>query len=105
LVKNVTDYIDSNLQNNELDLELISKNVFVNSSYLTKIFKKEMGLTVTNYITSARIQKAKKLLASGKSITISGVSENVGYSDVSYFSKCFKKYTGISPSEYENSRK
>nr|WP_245347552.1 helix-turn-helix domain-containing protein [Cohnella lubricantis] len=105
LVKKVMDYIENNLQNNELDLEMISKNVFVNSSYLTKTFKKEVGLTVTNYITSIRMQRAKKLLTADNAFAISRIAEIVGYSDVSYFSKSFKKYTGVSPSEYENVHK
>jgi len=104
LVKKVMDYIDSNLNDNELDLEKISRNVFVNSSYLTRIFKKEAGMTVNNYITGIRMQRAKELLKSNKTLSISRIAEMIGYSDVSYFSKCFKKYTGISPSEYENAR-
>jgi two-component system response regulator YesN len=105
LVKKVKDYIDSNLQDKDLALEKISRSVFINSSYLRKTFKREVGMTVSDYITSARMQKAKELLASGRDIAISRVSEVVGYSDVSYFSKCFKKYTGVSPSEYANMKK
>ncbi|WMC94194.1 response regulator [Kineothrix sp. MB12-C1] len=105
LVKKVKDYIDSNLQDNELDIGKISKNVFINSSYLRKTFKKEIGITVSDYITSARMQKAKELLTSDKDIAISRISEVIGYSDAGYFSKCFKKYTGLSPSEYGNSKK
>jgi two-component system response regulator YesN len=105
LVKKVKDYIDSNLQDSELDIEKISKKVFINSSYLRKTFKKEIGMTVSDYITSARMQKAKELLNSNRDMAISRISEVIGYSDAGYFSKCFKKYIGLSPSEYGNNKR
>ena len=105
LVKKVKDYIDDSLQDTELDLGKISGVFYMNSSYIRKIFKSEMGITISEYITKARMQKAKELLAGNADIAISQIAEVTGYSDACYFSKCFKKYTGMSPSKYANIKK
>lgn len=103
LVKKVREYIDENIQDCELDLGRISGNFYINSSYLRKVFKNELGITISDYITGARMQKAKELLTTDADIAVSRIAEITGYSDAGYFSKCFKKYTGLSPSEYANS--
>lgn len=105
LVKKVKDYIDANLQDTELDLTNISGAFYMNSSYIRKIFKNEMGITISDYITNARMQKAKELLTGNDDIAISKIAEITGYSDACYFSKSFKKYMGMSPSQYANMKK
>ena len=105
LVKKVKDYIDANLQDTELDLTNISGVFYMNSSYIRKIFKNEMGITISDYITNARMQKAKELLTGNDDIAISKIAEITGYSDACYFSKSFKKYMGMSPSQYANMKK
>ena len=102
LVKKVKDYIDTNLQDTELGLTNISGAFYMNSSYIRKIFKSEMGITISDYITNARMQKAKELLTGNDDIAISKIAEITGYSDACYFSKSFKKYMGMSPSQYAN---
>ncbi|WP_068777065.1 response regulator [Paenibacillus sp. FJAT-26967] len=94
-------YIDEHYKNNELKVEEVSNHLYINSRYLRKIFKNELGLSVNDYITEVRMQKAKDLLSSGNNIRLSDISEMVGYSDPGYFSKTFKKHVGLSPSEYE----
>ena len=105
LVKKVKDYIDDNLSDAELDLGKISNAFYVNSSYIRKIFKNELGITFSDYIINERMQKAKELLRSEDDIAISRIAEITGYSDAGYFSKCFKKYVGMSPSQYANREK
>ena len=105
LVMQVKDFINENLMDNTLNLNSISNEFYLNSSYLRKIFKKEMGLTITDYITQVRMQKAKYLLTSVEDMAISRISELTGFSDPSYFSKSFKNYSGLSPSEYANLKK
>lgn len=60
-------------------------------------FKKEYGMGVTEYVNNTRIEKGKKLL---ERYDVSETAERVGFSDANYFSRIFKKYTGLSPSDY-----
>jgi two-component system response regulator YesN len=97
-------YIEQQFSNPDLQLEEIAKHVYVNSSYLRALFKKEVGMTITDYVTHIRMQKAKELLSRGSS-RLANIAEQIGYNDPAYFSRCFKKYYGYTPSEYENSKK
>jgi two-component system response regulator YesN len=97
------EYIEQSYADPELQLEQIAKQVFINSSYLRAVFKKEIGMTVTDYVTHVRMHKAKELLGKGN-IRFADLAELIGFSDPSYFSKSFKKFFGYSPSEYENNR-
>lgn len=99
-VEAAIEYIHHYFGNSDLSVEYISNQLYINSSHLRAIFKRETGLTVSDYITKIRMHKAKELLNAGNA-KLSWVSERVGYEDASYFSKCFKKYFGISPSQYE----
>lgn len=105
LVKKIKDYIDENISNTELDLSMISSSFYMNSSYIRKIFKNEIGMTLSDYITNERMRMAKEMLNSSDDIAISQIAEITGYSDAGYFSKCFKKCVGMSPSQYANMKK
>ncbi|WP_052377823.1 response regulator [Robinsoniella sp. KNHs210] len=89
-------YIEKNFGNPELSVEDISRALLINQTYLRRMFKSEMNTTISEYITKCRVTKARELLEGGV-YKVSGISEMVGYNDVSYFSKCFKKYYGVSP--------
>ena len=84
----------------DINLNLIAKNIGYSPGYLTKIFDQHYQITPAKYIISLRIAKAKNLLMSSPELTIKQVGELVGYPDQSYFSRIFKKQTGISPFEY-----
>lgn len=71
--------------------------------HFSRIFKQQYGVNFIEYITNLRIYKAKQLLLES-GVTIDEISEKVGYKEVSYFSKTFKKITGISPSEYRKTK-
>ncbi|QHT62343.1 response regulator [Paenibacillus lycopersici] len=92
-------YIDS-----ELNVDIVAQQSYINPSYLRAVFKKEIGMTVTDYITHVRMNRAKELIGEGNR-KLSDIAEAIGYSDGSYFSKSFKKFFGWSPSEYENRMK
>lgn len=70
--------------------------------YLGKIFKKYSGETLSKYLIKLRMNKAKMLLIENPEIEIQKIGELVGYKDGYYFSRAFKSYTGIQPSEYRN---
>src|SRR6202023_1670002 len=84
-------YIEQNYVDPDLQLEQIAQYVFINASYLRAVFKKEVGMTVTDYVTHYRMHKAKELMGRGN-YKFSDVAEQIGYSDPSYFSKSFKKF-------------
>jgi len=93
-------YIDTHYPDKDLNISKVASNVYVNSSYLRAIYKKEFGITINEYITNVRMKNAREYLKTGN-LKLSEISDLVGFSDASYFSKCFKKYFGVSPSEYE----
>jgi two-component system response regulator YesN len=98
------EYIHNYYHDQELSVKRIAQHLYINQTYLRTMFKKETGMTVSEYITTVRMNEAKDLLLSGN-LRLSNISDAVGYNDASYFSKCFKKYYGISPSEYETWKK
>ncbi|ECB9828912.1 AraC family transcriptional regulator [Listeria monocytogenes] len=98
IVTTTIDYIKQNLQQN-ISLDIISQHVFVNKSYLCRIFKATTGLSVHDYINNERIKHAKILLGTSED-TIESISEKCGYNNKSYFERVFKKYTETSPHKY-----
>lgn len=90
------EYIENHYTDSSLAIADISEELCVNQTYLRKMFKSEMDMTLSEYITKIRMQEAKKLLTTtDEKLTV--IAEDVGYNDVSYFSNVFKKYYGKSP--------
>lgn len=87
-------YYDSSITN-----EMLAKYCGVSTVYFRKCFEAAMGVSPIRYLHDFRIRQAKNILSSDFS-TIAQVAESVGYNSVYHFSKMFKSYTGISPSEY-----
>ena len=90
------EYIDNNYSDSALSISDISGELCLNQTYLRKMFKSEMDMTLTEYITGVRMQKAKALLTTTDQ-KLTAIAESVGYNDVSYFSNVFKKFYGVSP--------
>lgn len=97
-VDNVINYMLNNYQNS-ITLQELGDYAEISSSYLGSIFKKVTGKTVIDYLIEIRINKSKSLLKDG--FTVSETSKLVGFNDIFYFSKVFKKLEGVSPSQYE----
>lgn len=98
LIQAVKDYICHNI-NRELTRESIANEVFLNPSYLSRLFHKETGEKLSDYILRMRIGRARELLENtDEKITM--ISEQIGYSNDSYFIKTFKSVTGMTPYEY-----
>ena len=91
-------YIHHNYREN-LKLETIAPLFGYSSSYLGKVFSKKLGINFNSYVDQVRINEAKKLLKQDK-LKVYEIAEQVGYSNVDYFHKKFKKYEGTSPAEY-----
>ncbi|GKX30790.1 hypothetical protein SH1V18_32700 [Vallitalea longa] len=103
LVTNVDNYIKNNYKNN-ISLQDISNSLFLNSSYLSRAYKKLTGITVTDAINIYRITKAKSLLKNSE-LKIYEIGLEVGFRDPAYFSHVFVKYNNQNPTEYRNSDK
>ncbi|WP_127532952.1 response regulator transcription factor [Paenibacillus kobensis] len=101
VVEEVKSYILNHYFNDELRIEDIARNVHLNYNHLCYVFKKETNMTINDYLTEVRMAKAKELFDRGEKV-VQTIASQVGYADANYFGKCFKKYTGISPSKYVN---
>ncbi len=104
LVQKVITLIDSDLTA-DLSLHKQAEMLNVNASYLSSLFKKETGITLTEYVSKKRIDHAAFLLKS-TNMQIQAIAQSCGIYDVNYFTKTFKKFTGKTPKEYrENALK
>lgn len=97
-IKKVIDYINHNLSK-KLSLELLAKLVNMNESYLSRIFKEELAMTISDYIKIVRLEKSRELLKQ-KDMRIKDVAINIGIQDQLYFSRLFAKKFDMTPSEY-----
>lgn len=97
--KKIMAYIEENYNNPDLTVSGIAEHFQLNASYLGTIFKTVRDQSILQYITKVRMDAAKKMLTTGEFL-VSDVAIAIGYSDVFYFSKCFKKNFGYSPKEF-----
>lgn len=100
LVRKVLTRIDSDLTA-DLSLHTQAELLNVNSSYLSTLFRKETGVTLTDYVNKKRMEHAILLLNS-TTIQIQTIAQHCGIPDVNYFTKTFKKYIGRTPKEYRD---
>jgi len=96
-IKNAIDYINNNFSQH-LSLETIAQNSYISVNQLCRLFNKYCGTTVAKYISSRRITEAKKLLASGRSVTDTALL--CGFEDYANFIRVFKKHVGVTPGKY-----
>lgn len=92
------------IQNNfhkVMNLDMLANQVSMNSSYFSVLFKKEEGISLTDYIVNVRINKAMEYLRDPQ-FKVYEVATKTGFNDEKYFSKVFKKKVGISPKEYKD---
>lgn len=96
-------YLRENYQH-DVSLQELAEKFGFTPEYLGKIFKKHSGEPPSKYLTKLRMNEAKRLLLNQPDLEIQRVGELVGYRDGFYFSRAFKAYTGIQPSEFRNSQ-
>ena len=102
LTKNVTSYIRHHLSD-AIKTDDIAATLFMSRSHLSTRFKNEAGMNLTEYIHYIKISEAKHLLAhTNKNLSI--ISNYLGYSSQSHFTRMFKKIVGVSPIEYREKR-
>ena len=101
LVRRAVTYIRIHLAD-QLTLGRIAEGIKVSSSYLSRLFNEETGDSISNYITLARVEKAAELL-SFSAMSVQNIAFYVGFGDLNYFSRCFKKYMKKTPTAYRAS--
>ncbi|MBF9017585.1 MULTISPECIES: response regulator [unclassified Oceanispirochaeta] len=98
--------IEKYLQDNftePINVSFLSDKFNYDSSHIIRSFKKNSGLTPIQYLINLRIEKSKELMTENRLLSFKVISQIVGYEDQNYFSRIFKKVTGMNPSEYRES--
>lgn len=98
ITKKAIRYISQNFSRN-LTLDEVADHVHLNSAYFSTLFKQSTGSSFKEYLNMVRIEESKRLL-SNTDYSIIDISLATGFEDQSYFSKVFKKYTGLTPKQY-----
>jgi len=98
-VKKVNDFINENLKTENLNTNIVAKKLGVNRTQLWRVYKKETGLTLGDFIKEKKIQKATAMLLTEK-YRIAEIADEVGFADARYFSKWFAKERGMTPTKF-----
>lgn len=101
IVDQAVTYIEENYFKSDLSLSIVAKQISVSSGYLSILFKKEKGVNFSDYVNKIHMEKSIYLLRTTK-LTTYQIAEEIGFNNSHYFSLCFKKYTGVSPTEYRD---
>jgi two-component system response regulator YesN len=99
-VAQIKSYLDENFNDSGLTLKVVADKFYINSSYLSRIFKKGTGISFSDYLIKIRIDNATVMLKL-QDYKAYQLAQMVGIPDPNYFVKCFKKITGISFAEYK----
>lgn len=102
VAENMKIYIDRNYAS-DLTVEFLASVFHLNRNYCSTLFRKKTGSTIVNYVNETRIAHAKEMLAYGDK-KIQQISVAVGYENIKYFFRIFKKYEKISPEQYRKQR-
>lgn len=100
VVRNILDYVSNNIYEN-ITVSSIADSIGMSSTYLLKLFKKELGISMQQYLINAKLEEAKKLLKY-TDFPISEISILLYFVDQSHFTKRFKEQCGITPKQYRN---
>ena len=103
LCESVTSYIDENYASNTLCLNDIASEANVSPAYLSALFKKKQGVSISDYITTQRINAACRYLTA-TNMTLKEISMKCGYANQYYFSTSFKKKMNVTPSAYRDTQ-
>ncbi|UCZ52804.1 AraC family transcriptional regulator [Bacillus shivajii] len=98
VVRNMLEFIDEHYKE-DIHLEEVAKSLNVNPSYLSREFKKALGFSLIEFITSKRIRTAREMLRN-TSLSVTEIASEIGYNNVTHFHWTFKKLIGISPGQF-----
>ena len=97
-IAQIQKFIENNYVDSKINLASVAEQFGFSASYLSRKFKQETGKNFVEYLTECRMEKAMKLAETGKKMFLA--SSEVGIPDPNYFGRCFKKYAGMSYSDY-----
>lgn len=100
----IKEYIDNNFTSSSLNLSQLSSAVYISQTYVSHIFKAELGVSPIQYLINKRIAFAKQLLTTGQ-MPVAQIAMECGYDDPVYFTQVFKRITGYSPKSYRQKHK
>ncbi len=103
IVQGALDYIAQHFDKKDLSIAQIAEHLHFSPTYLNVLFKQEMKVTIKQYLSSYRLERAKQLLERDFD-KVTEVSEKCGYANANYFAKVFREATGMAPAEYRRSR-
>ena len=99
IIRDILHYVEQNYQYDLSLQELAEKKYFMNSSYLSRLFKKTINLSLIEYINGVRIKAAQNMIEKTNE-SISSVAEKTGFMTSAHFRRVFKDATGLSPQQY-----
>ncbi len=102
-INQALNYIENNYKK-DISLKTVAKEVGLSLYYFSHLFKEEIGVSFVSYLNEFRIKKAKELLGNSK-LNIAEISFEVGYNDPNYFTRVFKEYENLTPSEFRTKLK
>jgi two-component system, response regulator YesN len=100
MILNVKAYMEEHYSDSSLSLNSTAEKMNINLYYLSRLFKSEMSISFSNYLTKIRVGRAIKLMHDDD-LKIYEIAEKVGYNSQHYFSSAFKRVLGVTPSEYK----
>lgn len=101
IIRTAKEYIEKNYQK-RLTLEEVAGNSYVSPNYLSMLFRREMNIHFSEYLSNIRLENSVKLL-DDISLSVSDVAQMVGYKDVGHFNSIFMKKYGVTPAKYRRS--
>lgn len=102
VIAEIKRFVKSNIEN-RITREMIAEHINFSPDYLGRIFKRETGLSLSEYIMEQKVERARELLDEDVD-TIGNIAVRLGYSSFSYFSEVFRRLTGIAPSDYKRKK-
>ena len=102
VIYKATDYLRRNFMN-KITLDDVASHVYLSPTYFSKIFKDEMKCNFNTYLNRLRIEQSKKLLFQ-QNVRLADIAGLSGFEDQSYYSKVFKKLTGVTPKKFRENR-
>lgn len=100
IIRKALTYINTDICS-DLRLNVLAEQLNVNASYLSTLFKKEVGMTLTDYVNKSRVEHAQKLLLC-TDLPIKSIAQQCGVPDIYYFTRLFKRITGTTPKVYRD---
>ena len=101
LADKIENYINKNYWDGELSIAGIAKEFFLDPSHIRRVFFQSKGMKISHYIRQVRMETAVRLVKENK-YSIAKIAEMCGYNEQAYFTKCFRQFTGESPSQFSN---